>query len=212
MNAAIAQAAELDALLQSATPAQRNFMEFLSKQERAGYFPVSKVEWVKNVMHATQGLSDQQAEILSQYSWAESNVSGGDLKTAVDEALARNTVDPKQTSHNFIYGQPTILPFTAADVDWNNVSTASLIRRGPLNVGKNYKGLVVFYFKKKDGTDFFAKVYEVDVLYQQIVQNDEAGKPHHFVFGVPIVFRGPDGSVVENYLGFAAADDVLAEL
>jgi hypothetical protein len=187
-------------------------MEFLSKQEKAGYFPASKLDWVKNVLNATQGLDENGAKILSEYSWADSNAPAAELKKAVDEALARNTADPKQTSHNFIYGQHSALPFTAADVEWSNVADAGLIHQEPLKVGKKYKGIVVFVFKKKDGTDFFARMFEVDVKYDQIKKDDEDGKPHQFIFGNEVSFYGSDGNVVANYRGFHAADDGLAGL
>lgn len=212
LKTAIAEAAELDKLLQSATPAQRQFMEFLAGQEKAGYFPVSKIEWVKNVMQATQGLDENGAQTLSQYSWADSNASAGDLKKAVDEALARSKPDEQQTSHNYIYGQRAILPFASGDLDWETVANAALIHDDKLKVGKRYKGLVVFYFKKKDGSDFYARVFEVDLVYESVNRDDEEGKPHHFIFGSEIDFYSSDGVLLANYRGFSASDEGFSGL
>jgi hypothetical protein len=212
LNEAVKQAAELDALLQSATPAQREFMEFLASQERAGYFPVSKFDWVKNVMNATAGLDERGAQTLSKYSWADSNVSEGDLKAAVDEALKRTDVDPQQTSHNYVFGQDMMLPFTADDIDYEAVASAGIKHSDKLKVGKEYSGLVVFYFKKKDGTDFFARVFELPITYESVNKDDEDGKPHHFAFGQEIVFVDGENKVVTSYRGFRTTDEGLNDI
>lgn len=215
LSTTIAQAAELDALLQSATPAQREFMEFLSKQERAGYFPVSKLEWVKNVLNATQGLDEQRAQTLRGYSWADSNVSHEDLKSAVVEALKRPDVVPNQTSHNYIYGQNIMLPFTYEEIDWKEfgaVSHAALKHSDALEIGKSYTGLIVWPFKKNDGSYFYAYVFEVATTYQSFNKDNPDGLPHHFAFGQELVFVDANNKVVFSIVGFRARDEFLNKL
>lgn len=79
----------MDALLQQATPAQRQLMAYLAGKEGDARYLVPAPEWVKLIMTATAGVKEDDLAYLITLEWNPGEVTADQLRANIQQALQR---------------------------------------------------------------------------------------------------------------------------
>jgi hypothetical protein len=88
-QAALNQAARLDALLQKASPAQKRLMEWLARRAENGQYTLPAPNWVELILTATQDISAEDLAYLEKLEWQPDRVTAERLRKNIQEALKR---------------------------------------------------------------------------------------------------------------------------
>lgn len=83
----LVDAAELDQLVNRATPAQVRLLQLLAQRSPEGVYAVPRPAWVSVMLAATAGITDEDLEYLAGLEWRPARVSAGELRKNVRQAL-----------------------------------------------------------------------------------------------------------------------------
>ncbi len=91
---AVAEAANIDALLQKSTPAQKKLMERLAQLSGDRQYAVPSADWVRRVLTITEGLSEDDIAYLETLDWRAGKVAPEEVRKKVQEALKHRSPSP----------------------------------------------------------------------------------------------------------------------
>ncbi|GAB3258595.1 eCIS core domain-containing protein [Kineosporia babensis] len=86
---AIEKAGELDRLLAQATPAQRKLFAAVVQPANGGDLQISGAAWVRLMLTATQGVTDQDLDYLATLHWRPGQVTAEQLRAQVQAVLKK---------------------------------------------------------------------------------------------------------------------------
>ena len=94
VDRAVEQAAQMDALLRNATPAQRALMDGLARKQATGTFTVTGPEWVRFMLSASQDVKDEDVPKLLDLEWTPGKITPEELRARIKRVLARKAQPP----------------------------------------------------------------------------------------------------------------------
>ncbi|MEV0825088.1 eCIS core domain-containing protein [Nonomuraea rubra] len=94
VDRAVEQAAQMEALLRTANPAQRALMEGLVQRQSSGVYAVSGPEWVKLMMAASVDVKDEDVPRLLELEWRPAKVTAEQLRASIRRVLAQKRKTP----------------------------------------------------------------------------------------------------------------------
>ncbi|MGW3347184.1 eCIS core domain-containing protein [Nonomuraea rubra] len=94
VDRAVEQASQMEALLRTASPAQRALMEGLAQRQSSGVYAVSGPEWVKLMMAASVDVKDEDVPRLLELEWRPAKVTAEQLRASIRRVLAKKRKAP----------------------------------------------------------------------------------------------------------------------
>ena len=98
LEAAVAEAARIDVAIQSATPAQRELLRHLAQLQGDARYMVPSQLWIRTILHATSGISEEDIAQLATLEWRPGFVTPDELQRQVREALVARRRAARRTA------------------------------------------------------------------------------------------------------------------